>query len=166
MITMRYYTWAQLTGMAAYDTVKDDLKSFDCLIRAVELGSPEACCCIASRYMDGNGVHFNRERADLFARVDALRGNVTARHAIGFSEYYDLGNHEIGTRHLKIAAEAGEQRSLNKLKDIFNADDKLPGKEFISKEYLESIYRSCHEAQMEVKTEEREKHLPRDDEYM
>jgi len=38
------------------------------------------------------------------------------------------------------------------------ADDKEPGKEFSSKEYLESIYRSCHEAQMEAKTEEREKH--------
>ena len=56
-----------------------------------------------------------------------------------------------------IAAEAGCQNSLNALRKIYNADDKEPGKEFISKEYLESIYRSCHEAQMEVKTEEREK---------
>ena len=57
-----------------------------------------------------------------------------------------------------IAAEAGCQNSLNALRKIYNADDKEPGKEFISKEYLESIYRSCHEAQLEVKTEEREKH--------
>jgi hypothetical protein len=28
----------------------------------------------------------------------------------------------------------------------------------ISKEYLDSVYRACHVAQMEVKSEEREKH--------
>ena len=48
--------------------------------------------------------------------------------------------------------------SLNELRDIYNADGKKPGKEFISKEYLDSAYRACHEAQMEVKTAEREKH--------
>jgi len=37
----------------------------------------------------------------------------------------------------------------------------MPGKKFISKEYLEKVYRVCHDAQMEVKSEEREKH--RDD---
>ena len=40
---------------------------------------------------------------------------------------------------------------------IYNADGKKPGKEFITKEYLESTYRACHEAQMEAKTEERER---------
>ena len=34
----------------------------------------------------------------------------------------------------------------------------MPGKEFISKEEMDTVYRSGHDAQMEVKTEEREKH--------
>ena len=34
----------------------------------------------------------------------------------------------------------------------------MPGKEFISTEEMDMIYRSGHEAQMDVKTEEREKH--------
>ena len=82
-----------------------------------------------------------------------------ARYNIGISEYKS-GNHEIGIRHWKIAAEAGNQDSLNVLRDIYNADGNtsMPGKEFISKEYLDSAYRACHGAQMEVKTEEREKH--------
>ena len=49
------------------------------------------------------------------------------------------------------------QGSLNKLRDIYNADGKLPGKEFITKEYLNFAYRACHGAQLEVKTEERER---------
>ena len=145
-----------------YGTAKDYLKALDCFIRAVELGSPEACTGIGDSYLVGSGVSANNERAALFWRVGALRGSIISRHNIGVHKYHTFGNHEIGIRHWKIAAEAGYQRSLNRLKSIYN--DKEPGKEFISKDYLESTYRSCHEAQMEVKTEEREKH--RCEEYM
>ena len=102
----------------------------------------------------------NKERVALFQRVGALRGSLAARHNIGRIEYHTLtfGNHEIGIRHWKIAAEAGHQKSLHALRDIYNAGGSRPGKEFISKDYLDSAYRACHEAQMEVKTEEREKH--------
>ena len=136
---------------------QDDLKALDCYIRAVELGNPKACNCIGKNYNEGDGVAVNKERGTFFERVGALRGDIDARHNIGCSEY-NSGNHEIGIRHWKIAAEAGLQESLNVLKGIYNAEGKLPGKEFISNEYLESIYRSGHEAQMEVLTEEREKH--------
>ena len=70
----------------------------------------------------------------------------------------DLGNHEVGIRHWKIAADAGNQNSLNALRDIYNASDKGPGREFVTKEYLNFAFRACHEAQMEVKSEAREKH--------
>jgi TPR repeat protein len=133
---------------------KDDLKTLDCFIRAVELGNAEACVKIGIIYTKGSGVAVDKKRAALFERVGALRGSIVARYNIGLSEYFDLGNHEIAIR--KIAAEAGYQPSLNWLKKVYNAD--LPGKEFISKEFLESTYRACHEAQIEVKTEEREKH--------
>ena len=139
--------------------VKDDLKALDYYIRAVELGSGDACGCIGNSYREGNGVAVDKERAALFVRVGALRGDVVARHSIGLSEYNDLGNHEIGIRHWKVAAEAGYQNSLDALKQIYNdAIGNTPGKEFIVKEYLESTYRACHEAQMEFKSEEREKH--------
>ena len=93
----------------------------------------------------------------MFERAGALRGSVGARHNVGCSEYYNLGNHEIG-RHWKIAAEGGLQKSLNALRCIYNADGEKPEKEFISKGYLESIYRACHGAQMEVASEGREKY--------
>ena len=93
----------------------------------------------------------------MFYRVGALRGAIVARYNIGAHEC-NSGNHEIGIRHWKIAAEAGDQPSLDNLKQIYNADGTMSGKEFISKDYLESTYRACHEAQVEVKSEEREKH--------
>ena len=151
-----------LAGKAYRDgedgTPKDDLKALDYFIRAVELGSGAACNGIGHGYYEGNGVAVDIERAALFQRIGALRGHIIARNHIGFSEYIDLGNHEIGIRHWKIAAEAGDQASLNQLRDIYNADGKMPGREFISKDYLESTYRACHDAQMEVASEEREKH--------
>ena len=136
---------------------KDSLKALDFLIRAVELGSPTACLHIGNGYDKGDGVAVDKERAALFERAGALRGCVVARYGIGYAEY-NLGNHEIGIRHWKISAEAGYQKSLNALRSIYKADGKKPGKECISKDYLESTYRACHDAQMEVKSEEREKH--------
>ena len=142
----------------AHETGKDDLKALDCYIRAVELGSAEACLNIGVYYREGNGVTVDWERAALFERTGALRGGLAARHNVGTSEYYNLGNYEIGIRHWKIGAEAGSQRSLNELKVVYNANGKMPGKEFISKEYLDFAYRACHGAHMEVASEEREKH--------
>ena len=148
----------QVYRKGEHGVVKDDLKSLDCYIRAVELGSPGACARIGTRYDEGDGIAVDKERAALFDRVGALRGEVAARYNIGCSEYYDSGNHKIAICHWKIAAEAGHQLSLDALRKIYNADGKMPGKDFITKEYLESIYRAGHAAQMEVKTEEREKH--------
>jgi len=36
----------------------------------------------------------------------------------------------------------------------------MPGKEFITKEYLDFACRACHKAQEESKSEEREKYQP------
>ena len=137
---------------------KDELKALDCWIKDVELGSPGACTDIGICYSKGCGVSKDMERSALFYIVGALRGDMCARHNIGNSEY-ESGNCEIGIRHWKIAAEAGSQLSLNNLKKIYNADGKKPGKEFISKECMDSLYRVCHDAQEEVKSEAREKHF-------
>ena len=139
---------------------KNNLKGLDYLIKAVELGSAEACGGIGNIYDEGTGVGIDRVRAALFERVGALRGSIIARHNIGISEY-ESGNHGIGIRHWKVAAEAGSQPSIDTLKKIYNADGKRPGKEFITKECMDSLYRVCHDAQEEVKSEEREKHCNR-----
>ena len=148
----------QRRGCNVHQTPPDDLKALDYYIRAAELGSAEACTCIGVSYDEGKGVAINMDRAAFFYRMGALRGHIVARNNIAYSEYNNLGNHEIGIRHWKIAAEAGCQHSLDALKKIYNADGKMPGKQFISQEEMDTVYRSGHEAQMEVKSEEREKH--------
>jgi TPR repeat protein len=153
--------------LGEHETPKDDLKALDCYLRAVELGSNGACGCIGTSYREGVGVSVDKEKSALFDRAGALRGDPHARHNIGCTEY-NSGNHEVGIRHWKIAAEAGYQRSLDELRRIYNANGNgkmlgkgvivlSPGKEFISKEEMDTVYRSGHEAQMEVKSEEREK---------
>ena len=146
--------------MGEHGIAKDDLKALDYHIRAIELGSPSACISIGHRYSEGIGVAVDEERVALFLRIGALRGDIQARYNIGVHEHKS-GNHEIGIRHWKISAEAGDQDSLNLLKEIYNADGKLPGKEFITKDYLDFAHRACCEAQEEVKSEEREKHSGR-----
>ena len=143
---------------------RNELKALDCWIRAAELGSAEACTSLAICLQRGIGVSVDKNIPALFHKIGTIRGSVQSRHNIGCEEYYDFGNHEIGVRHLKIAAEAGSQPSLNRLRDIYNADGKEPGKEFISKEDMDQIYRDCHEAQEMIKSEEREKHHDTEDE--
>ena len=99
----------------------------------------------------------DKKRSFVLDQVGAMRGNIFCRHSIGGKEY-NRGNHEIGIRHWKIAAEAGHQKSLDALKGIFVADGSLPGVEFLSEESLENTLRACRAAQVEVYSEERAKH--------
>ena len=147
-----------------YGLHRNDLRALDYWIRAVELGSAEACATLGIIFEKGvAGLSIDKGRAALFDKAGAILGNVQSRHNIGCVEYFDFGNHELGIRHWKIAAEAGSQPSLDALKAIYNADDKEPGKKYISKEDMDRIYRAGHEAQEMVKSEEREKHLDWED---
>ena len=122
---------------------RDDLKALDYYIQATELGSPNTPMDISRYYWDGTSITGNADRTALFLKVAALRGDIQARHNIGFLECRS-GKHELGIRHWKIAAEGGSQVSLNQLRDIYNADGNHPGKKFISKDDLDILYRSCH----------------------
>ena len=102
------------------------------------------------------------EKATLFRLAAAVRGSVEARHECGVVEC-GRGNIAIAIRHWEVAAKAGMQPSLDALKSIYNGNRR--GKEFISNGDMESLYRSCHKAQIEVWSEEREKHRKGEDVY-
>ena len=137
---------------------KNVLKGLDYWIRATELGSLEACQNIAHCYRGSECLSIDMARSALFDRVGAVRGNIFCRSNIGNTEYRS-GNHKLGIRHWKLAAHGGNQLALENLKKIYNA--KLPGKEHISKGELDNLSRTCHCAQEEVTSEEREKHKMR-----
>ena len=153
-----FHSLAIIFDDGQHGQAEDKMKALDHFIRAIELGSPESPSEIASLYREGTLTSQNMERSALFTKVAAIRGNVEGRHNIGAIEYDERGNHELGIRHWKITAEGGSQPSLNALKAIYNADGEVPGKKFISKEDLDNVYRSCHEAQAEVSSEKRKKH--------
>ena len=136
---------------------KNELKAIECFIRAAELGSADACCALADRFEAGSTLSNDGESSAFFFKVGAIRGNISSRYSFGHLTYR-AGLHEEGIRHWKIAAEAGFQPALDRLKKIFLADGQEPGKEFITKEYLDRTFRICHAAQKEVESEERKKH--------
>ena len=140
-----------------YGQVEDKMKALDYFIQATELGSQNSPADISAFYRKGTLISQEMEKAALFAKVAAIRGSIQGRHDAGAFEY-NAGNHELGIRHWKIGAEGGSQISLNSLRDIYNADGKMPGKEFISKDDLDNLYRDCHEVQMEINSDERKKH--------
>ena len=144
---------------------KDEMKGIHYFILGAELGCAKACGNIAFLLHFGKSVPVDKVKAGLFCKVGAIRGDIISRDELGYLEYHELGNHELAIRHWKIAAAAGCQPSLTSLRDIYNANGKKPGKEFIDKDELDSIYRAGHEAQEEVKTEEREKHFEGEDEW-
>jgi hypothetical protein len=148
-----------------YGIGKDEMRALHySILGAAELGSTDACSVIGSCFIHGRGgVQVDKVKAGLFYKVCAFRGCIVGRHAIGHLEYNEFGNHEVGIRHWKIAATAGMQPSIKRLRDIYNADGKKPGKEFIGKDELDSIYRMGHEAQQDIKSEEREKHMEGED---
>ena len=144
------------------ERAKDELKGLSYIFKSCELGHPSACFRVAACSMFGMSLPIDRERARLFFQVGALRGGILSREYIGRIEY-SSGNYELGMRHWKIAAEAGSQASLDRLKEVYNNGDKEPGNAFIMKDDLDRIYRTCHKAQEEVKSEEREKHYAEKD---
>ena len=133
---------------------KDLMKAMSYFITAAELGSAQACSNIGLHYNDGISISKDTEKAAFFYRAGAFRGCISSRDDIGSHEYEER-NVETAIRHWKISAEAGNQQSLDRLKTIFNGN--LVGKDFISKEYMDNVYRACHEAQKNVKSESREK---------
>jgi len=143
---------------------KDEMRALHYFILGAELGSAAACDNLGAFFQHSEfGLREDKDKAASFYRVGALRGNVLSRHAIGDLEYDEFGNHELAIRHWKIAATAGMQPSLTRLRDIYNANGKKPGKEFIGKDELDSIYRAGHDSQEEIKSEEREKHFEGED---
>lgn len=147
-------------GFTFYPLLCNSCSFFYChyFIRAAELGSADSCGAIVHLCeTDAAVAPIDKKRSFVLDQVGAMRGNIFCRHSIGGKEY-NRGNHEIGIRHWKIAAEAGHQKSLDALKGIFVADGSLPGVEFLSEESLENTLRACRAAQVEVYSEERAKH--------
>ena len=123
-----------------HGVTKDEMAGYCHLVRAADLGSAAACMIIALRYSEEYGFPpRNKERENLFIRIAAARGDIQARYFLGDYEYREMGNHELGVRHWKISAEAGDGDAFIALRDLVGTDKLVPGREFITKDELDKI---------------------------
>lgn len=132
-------------------TEKDEAKALDLYCRAAELGEARAYHGISVFYHKGiMTVGKDERQAFASAEIAAKKGDIKARHILGFLENR-RGNHTLAILHFKIAAEAGFQGSLDKLKEYLKLNIGL----LEDCEFAE-ILRKCLASQAEMKTDQRD----------
>lgn len=114
--------------------------------RAGELGCTPALVNLG-HMMEINGdkgVQYCYEQA-------AMAGNVTARYGLGNKEYYVEGRKSRAMKHWMIAARAGHDESMTKVRKGFLEQS------LISKEEFESTLRAWKDSVDEMKSQQRDR---------
>lgn len=97
---------------------KDPQKAFELWLRAAELGSAHAHCCIAYMYNNGVHVEIDRKKAEYHYQQAVMGGDATARHNLGVFERLK-GNFDRAIKHWMIAAAFGFEVSLTSMREAF-----------------------------------------------
>ena len=90
----------------------DHAKAFEFWHRSAELGYSEGYCNIGIAYDNGYGVEAEKEKAVYHYELAAVRGDVNARHILGFEEE-SKGNFDRAIKHYMIAVSDGDSNSLS-----------------------------------------------------
>jgi hypothetical protein len=131
-----------------YGLRQSSKKANKLLIRAGELGCASAYNKIGFSYDNGRGVEKDMKKAKYYYELAAMGGNVCARHNLGCMEGR-AGNMDRAMTHLMIAAGAGCDASLKKIRECF-----LDG--HATKDDFEKALRAHKEAKDEMKSDQRE----------
>lgn len=127
---------------------QDCNKAMELLLRAGELGYAAAYLKIAGAYHIGEGVERDEKKERYYLELAALGGNVDARYFLGVIEDgYD--NMDRATKHWMIAARAGDDKSLKKIRECFI-------KGHASKDDFERALRAHKDSNDETKSAQRE----------
>ena len=97
---------------------KDYGKALQYFTKAAGMGNLPALHLLGSLYKDGNGVEKDITRAIRHWEKAAIGGHPQARYNLGIHEKTN-GGFKRAARHLIIAANLGEDRSLSSIKDLF-----------------------------------------------
>ena len=139
----------------SYDTginglPKDKAKAIKLYLKAGELGCADACFNLGLSYDKGYGVEVDKEKSKHYWTLSALTGYIhEVRHSLGNIEF-KAGNTDRAIKHWIIAARAGHEKALNKVKIGFMS-------ELVTKDEYASTLRAYHERQQEMKSDERDK---------
>ena len=123
-------------------------KGLELLDQAAELGSANAHHTLGEIYAFGKGVKNDEGKAFYHLRLAAIGGVLEARHLLG--EWYRPQHPKLAYKHFIIAAEAGHDKSLKKVKTGY-------AKGHVEKDVLEKVLRAHQAAKDSVKSEARDK---------
>ena len=127
---------------------QDMAKANELFLKAGELGCAKAHFKLGALYAIGQGVEIDTKKAMHYWELAAISGDADARHFLGCVEG-QAGNYQRAHKHFIIAAKAGYNKSLDKVKLGF-----MDG--LVSKDEYEQTLRAYHERQAEMKSEARD----------
>ena len=148
------YAFCQLGGLyenGMYGLPRDMAKANELYLKAGELGCAMGYYNLADSYYNGNGVEVDKKKAKHYYEVAAMNGEIQARNNIGALEG-NAGNHQRAMKHLLIAAKAGDDDSLDNVKQGY-----MQG--HITKEEYANTLREYQKSQDEMTSEARDKAL-------
>jgi TPR repeat protein len=127
---------------------QDHEKAVELWLRSGELGYAGSYFNIGNSYYTGRGVESDVKKAVHYWELAAMGGHVIARHNLGCIEE-NAGNKDRAVKHYMIAAGAGDDDSLEQIRQCF-----LNGQ--ATKDDFEKALRAHKEAKDKVKSDQRE----------
>jgi len=129
---------------------RDDAKAVALMQRAADLGFPEALWKLGRCFLLGEqGVIRDKEKGKRYLEDAAMKGDADARVLLGhFAE--ENQHHELAIRHYKLAAVAGHERAVQRLRIYFFWDK-------LTKVELDKILRAHHATCEEMNSDDRKR---------
>jgi len=155
-----YYLLGCNYSMGAHGMTRDYQKANELWLKAGELGSANGYYNLGVLYKNGHGVEIDQEKAKYYYELAAMGGHIMARNNLGCLEAR-AGNLQRAMKHWMISANAGDEESLDPVKQGFKRG-------LVTKDDFANTLRSYHERQKEMKSEMRDKAAAarRNDEYL
>ena len=141
------YNFAVYYARGTNGMPQDWVKANELYLKAGEFGCSMAYHNLGNSYAIGRGVEVDNEKAKHYIELAAMMGYVRARHYLGCVEE-GAGNHQRAYKHFIISARAGDNESLDKVKQGFRSG-------YVTKDEFESTLRAYHEIQTEMKSDMR-----------
>ena len=123
-------------------------KAMQLLLRAGELGCAMAYGVVADHYDNGLGVEKDLKKATYYYELAAMGGDAGARANLGVTEAH-AGNFDRAVKHFMISVGAGDDHSLNSLRECFLHGD-------ATKDDFEKALRAHKKATDETRSDQRD----------
>ena len=129
--------------------------AFELFRKAAELGHADAHYKLAELYCEGKGVEMDSRKEIHHLEEAAIAGHPKARHDLGIYAFTN-DKRERAVKHWIIAANQGQDESIQCLKKTFELEGIEGGRRSVSKEDFAAALRGHHAAVKATKSPERE----------